>query len=145
MKEKTYVCNLVLAALWGLVLAVFVVCRALFPGVILPAWDIPLLLAVSLVSLLIDHWAAPAAGRSWGLTALLALLTFGLLPLCAGLADAMTALKLAVAGGVTYTVAAVLFGSILDRLSSGPSAKGAPVAAAFVLFLAGQCFTNIFF
>ena len=123
MKEKTYVCNLVLAALWGLVLAVFVVCRALFPGVILPAWDIPLLLAVSLVSLLIDHWAAPAAGRSWGLTALLALLTFGLLPLCAGLAHGVLALKLAVAGGVTYTVSALLFHSIVERLSTGPRLK----------------------
>lgn len=145
MKEKSYVCNLVLALLVGVVLAAFLVSKAFFPAFIIPAWDIPLLLGLSLVALVIDHWVAPDAGREWVLTTLLAVATFGLLPLCAGLADLMLALKLAVAGGITYVVAAVLLGSALHRLSTAPRSKGASMAVAFVLFLAGQCFTNIVF
>lgn len=142
MKEKTYVLNILLALLWGLQMVLFVVSRAFWPANILPAMDIPLLLGASLLALLAEHWLAPGGQRPWALLVLLAALTFGLLPLCAGLADAVLALKLAGAGGVTFGVSTALFDSMLSRLSSG---KAAPVMAAFGLFLAGQCFTNIFF
>ena len=145
MKENTYFRNLLLSALWGLLLVVFVVCRAVYPAAVLPPLDIPLLLAVSLGALLLEHWLAPGGHRSWVVMTALAALTFGLLPLCAGLTGSLGALKLAAAGGVTFLVASVLFDSMVRRFASGPSSKAAPALAAFMLFLAGQCFTSIFF
>lgn len=145
MKEKTYFLNSILAILWAVQLVGFLICRTFWPANILPPVDVPLLLGVSLVALLLEHWLVPGVHRSWGILALLAALTFGLLPLCAGAADGTMALKLAVIGGITFVISAVLFDSMLCRLSSGARTKAAPVIAAFCLFLAGQCFTNIFF
>ena len=145
MKETGYMLNILLAALWGAVLAGFLVCRTLFPAVILPGFDIPLLLGVSLAALLAEHYLHLRAKRPWaGLTALAAA-TFGLLPLCAGAAAAPEAVKLALSGGTTVLLATALFDSVIERLSSASAAKAAPAAAGFVLFLAGQCFTNILF
>lgn len=145
MKERSYFLNILLAILWGALLAVFVVYRAFFPAAILPSLDLPLLLAVCLAALLLEHDLAPGAEHSWGVMTVLAAVTFGLLPLCAGVAVGVEAVKLAAFGGVTFLISGVLFGSMVQRISSGPSAKAAPAVAAFVLFLAGQCFTNIFF
>lgn len=145
MKTVSYFRVLLLTAFWGLLLAVVVVIRALSPAVNLPAMDIPLLLAVSLLVLLTDHYLGRSGPGVPVVTAAPAALAFGLLPLCAGLAVPMTALKLALAGGLTFLAASLLFDSAIHRLSTGPRAKAAPVAAAFALFLAGQCFTNIFF
>lgn len=142
MKKKSYVCNLILAVLVGSVLAVFLLCKTFFPALILPAWDIPLLLGLSLVALVVDHWLAPDVEREWVMTTLLAVAVFGLLPLCAGLASPMLALKLAAVGGAAYVISAILLDSALHRLSAAP---WAPIPVAFVLFLAGQCFTNILF
>ena len=145
MKDKTYVLNLILALLWTALLATFLLCRTFFPANILPPMDVPLLLGTSLAALLLEHYFASGAQRSWAAMAGLAALTFGLLPLCAGAADGLMALKLAAIGGLTFVISAILFDSMLCRLSSGPSTKAAPVIAAFGLFLAGQCFTSIFF
>ena len=145
MKEKTFVLNSLLTILWAMQMAAVLLLRAFYPAAILPAMDIPLLLGVSLIALLLEHWIAPQANRSWAVLVLLAALTFGLLPLCAGFAGTAPALKLALFGGATFAIVTALFDSMCSRLASGPAAKLAPVMAAFGLFLAGQCFTNIFF
>ena len=145
MKHKPYFLNLVLVLLWAVQLAACLLCRTFFPANILPPMDIPLLLGVSLAALLLEHYLAPGAQRAWAAMAGLAALTFGLLPLCAGATDGLMALKLAGIGGLTFVISTMLFDSMLCRLSSGPRTKAAPVIAAFGLFLAGQCFTNIFF
>ena len=145
MKEKIYFLNIMLVILWAVQMMVFLLCRVFWPANILPAMDIPLLLGISLVALLLDHRLAPGKRRSWVALAILAALTFGLLPLCAGIANGMEAVKLAFIGGITFVVSTALFDSMLCRISSGAKAKAAPLMAAFGLFLAGQCFTNIFF
>jgi len=145
MKDRTYFLNIVLSVLWAALLLGLMVCRTFWPANIMPSLDVPLLLAVSLAALLLEYYLAPGAQRSWIATALLAAATFGLLPLCSGAVSAMVALKLAIVGGITFTVAALLFGSMVDRLASGGKSKFAPIVAAFGLFLAGQCFTNILF
>ena len=65
-------------------------------------------------------------------------ITFGLLPFADAFVGAMDALRLAVAGGVVFTVMTWLFSSVQDRLSTGPAAKAAPVVSAFGLYLAVQ-------
>ena len=54
------------------------------------------------------------------------------------------ALWLGVKGCVTFTVTTWLFTSMADRISTGPSAKLAPVVSAVGLYLASQCLMGMF-
>ena len=144
MKKQTYLLNTLLAAVLGILLLAAVLVRTFAPIVILPTPDIPNLVLLSLVVLLIDYYLAPNAPRCYICIPLLAALTFGLLPWAAcfvGLADAA---RLAVTGGVVFTAVTWLFSSILERISSGPDRKAAPVVSALCLYLAFQGFAGLF-
>ena len=143
MKNKTYLLNTFLAAVVGIYLLGCLIVRAFFPAVILPKANVPDLVLLGLVALVLDHYLAPGAKRCYICIPALAALTFGLLPFAAGMVDVMYALKLALAGGVTFTVTTWLFTTIQVRLSSGPAAKAAPVLSAFGLYLAVQCLVGI--
>lgn len=143
MKNHTYLLNTLLAAVLGLALLVAVAVRAFAPIIIIPALDIPNMVLVSLAALLLNHYMAPGAKRCWCCIPLLSAVTFGLLPWAACFVGAAEAVKLAIAGGIVFTVTAWLFTSIQDRLSSGPACKAAPVVSALGLYLAAQCFMGI--
>lgn len=142
MKNKTYFLNTMLAAVLGLILLVCVLVRTFAPAVIIPSLNIPNLVLISLLALLIDHYAAADAKRCYICIPVFSAVTFGLLPFAACFVGALEALKLAVAGGIVFTVTTWLFTSIQDRLSSGPAAKAAPVLSALGLYLAAQCFAG---
>lgn len=144
MKKNTYILNTLLAALMGIVLLVEIFIRAFSPAVIIPGWDVPNLVLVSLVALVLDHYLAKGAKRCYICIPVFAALTFGLLPWAAGFTTPMEALKLAVLGGVVFTATTWLYSSAQDRLSSGPAAKAAPVLAALGLYLAVQGLMGIF-
>lgn len=145
MKRGVYVLNLLLCALYGGLLAVEVVCRSLIPALVLPQWDIPLLLAVCLLALLLECCVKRQVARDWpGMTALAAG-TFGLLPVCAGLVDAALALRLAVLGGGVFWVTGVIFDTLVERISGGGHSGAACAVTAGLLFLAGQGLTHIAF
>lgn len=137
--KKNYYLNTFLAAVYAAVLLAMVITRAFFPTVILPEANIPNLVLVSLAVLLLDHYAAPGAKRCYVCIPLLAAATFGLLSFAAGFAAPMESLKLAVVGGIVFTVVTWLFSSMMDRLRSGPAAKAVPVLSALGLYLASQC------
>lgn len=143
MKSKTYILNTLLAAILGVVLLACVLVRTFLPRMILPELDIPNMVLVSLVALVADHYAAPGAKRSCICIPVFAAITFGLLPFAACFVGVIDALKLALAGGVIFTVITWLYTTMLDRLSSGPVAKAAPVISALGLYLAVQCFAGI--
>ena len=145
MNVRSYFRNILLAILWGSLMALYVVLGAVRPDFNLPTMDIPLLLVLSVLPLLAEHYLGRSTPCAPIVSAALAALTFGLMPLCAGLVTAMTAVKLALAGGVTFAVCSLLFDSAVQRLASGPRAKAAPLLTAFCLYLASQCFTNIIF
>ena len=138
MKKNTYNLNTLLAAVLGIALLVCIFVRTFAPRVILPELDIPNMVLISLVALVLDHYLDPIADRSFYCISLFGGITFGLLPFAAAFVGAMEALKLAVAGGVVFTVLTWLFSSVQDRLSTGPAAKAAPVVSAFGLYLAVQ-------
>jgi hypothetical protein len=52
-------------------------------------------------------------------------------------------LKLGLIGACVFTVTTWLFTSMMDRISSGPKAKAAPIVSALGLWLAVQAFTAI--
>ena len=138
MKKNTYTLNTILAAVLGAALLVCIFVRTFAPRMILPELDIPNLVLISLVALVLDHYLAPNADRCYVCVSVFSAITFGLLPFAAAFVGAMEALKLAVAGGVVFTVMTWLFSSVQDRLSTGPAAKAAPVVSAFGLYLAIQ-------
>lgn len=143
MKENKYFLNTALAVVLGLSLLANLLVRTFAPAVIIPALNIPGMVLVSLLALVLDHYLAPGAKRCWICIPVLSALTFGLLPFAACFVAADEALKLALAGGVVFTVTAWLFSSIQDRLSSGPASKAAPLFSALGLYLAAQCFAGM--
>lgn len=136
---------MLLCALWGTLLAVELLCRSVLPAVILPKPDLPLLLAVCLTALLLEHWMGLPSQRSWLRMTALAAVTFGILALCAGEAEGMQALKLALTGGGVFFAAGGAFDAIAQRIAGGPYAPAAYPMAAVLLFLAGQSLTHILF
>ena len=143
MNKKTYTLNTLLAVTLGIALLVCVLVRTFAPRMILPALDIPNMVLVSLIALLADHYLAPGAKRCYICIPVFAAITFGLLPFAACFVGAGEAMKLAVLGAVIFTAVTWFFTSMMDRLSSGPAAKLAPVLSALGLYLAAQCFMGM--
>lgn len=143
MKKNTYMLNTLLAIVLGVVLLVVVLVRTFAPRIILPELDIPNLVLISLVTLLLEHYLAPGADRSYICIPVFSAITFGLLSFAAYL-GIQEALRAAVLGGVVFTATTWLFTSMTDRISSGPAAKAAPFVSAFGLYLAAQCLMGMF-
>ncbi len=142
--KKQYFLNISLACVFTVVLLVYVIARAICPVLVFPSFGVPNLVLISLVALLLDHYMVKDAPRCYICIPVFAALTFGLLPLAAGWVLPVEALGLAVKGCVTFTVTTWLFSSMMDRISTGPDAKLAPVASAVGLYLASQCFMGMF-
>jgi len=143
MKNNKYFLNtLLVAVLFGTEL-VMMILRVLSPVQILPPLNIPNMVLISLTALLLEHYLSPGNDRCYVCMFILAALTFGLLPLMAGFACQHTFWKIGLVGGAVFTVTAWLFGSVTDRLFSGPKAKLAPLMGALCLYLAAQCFAGI--
>ncbi len=141
---KKYILNTVLAPVLGAALLAARVVSAFAPRIILPELDLVNLILISLVALVLDYYLAPQAERCYICIPVFSALTFGLLPLAAGFAAPMAALKLAALGAVVFTATTWVFSSMADRISTGPAAKLAPVISAFGLYLAAQCFMGMF-
>ena len=127
--NKKYTLNTILPVVLGAYLLVTVIVRTFWPRMILPVLDIPMLTAISLAVLLLDHYLAPGAERCYICIPVFAVITFGLLGFAA-LLSLMTAVELAVKGAAVFTVATWLFTSMVDRLSTGPAVKAAPFISA---------------
>lgn len=141
---KKYLLNIFLAATATAALLAMVISRAVCPILVLPGFDVPNLVLISLIALLLDYHFVQNAPRCYICIPVLAFLTFGLLPWAAGLILPAQMLSLGIKGCVTFTVTAWLFTSMTDRISTGPSAKLAPVMSALGLYLASQCFMGMF-
>lgn len=143
MKQNKYFLNTLLAAVLFAVLLGMMILRVISPVVILPPLNIPNMVLISLVVLLAEYYLAPGNDRCYICIPVLSAVTFGLLPLMAGFACQHTFLKIGIVGGAVFTVTTWLFSSILDRLCSGPKARGAALISALGLYLAAQCFAGI--
>ena len=142
MKDNRYFRNIALTVVLGLALAVCMIIRTMAPMAVLPQLDVPNVVLLSMIALLAEFYIA-GEGKCNALTFLFSALTFGVLPLACGVMETMEALKLAVIGGVIFTLCAWLFDSVCDRLTTGPAAKAAPVFSALGIWLAAQCFSGI--
>ena len=144
MKRNTYSLNTLLALVVFAALLIAVIVRTVSPAVIIPAWNIPNMVLISLLTLLLDHYISPNTKRCYICIPVFAAITFGLLTWLSGFIAGTDVWKIALVGGIVFTATTWLFTSIQDRLSSGPAAKAAPILSAFALYLAVQGFMNIF-
>lgn len=143
MKNKTYLLNTFLAGVVGIYLLICLFVRAFFPAVILPKANIPNLVLLSLIALVLEHYLVKDSRRCYICIPVFSALTFGLLPFAACFTGGMEALKLALVGGVVFTVTTWLFTTIQERLSSGPAAKASAFFSAVSLYMAAQCFMGL--
>ncbi len=144
MKQKHDLLGFLLALVTGLACLVALLCYTFFPRVILPRMDAVTVIAIVLVSLLLDHYAAHGSRRNYILIPIWGALIFGLFPLAACiLPDPLHAINLGVLGAVIFPAATFLFDSMVERLSDSRASKVAPLIGAFLLFLATQCLMGI--
>lgn len=141
--KKIYVLNTILAVVVGIALAAIILVHTFLPNFVIPKVSIPNLVLLSLIALVLDHYIARGADRCYICIPVFAVITFGLLPFCAGYIPAAEIWKLAIGGGAVFTITTFLFTSVQDRLSSGPACKAAPVISALGLYFAAQCLTGI--
>ena len=139
MKNKMYFLNAALTVVLFIAALAVILARTFAPQIILPELDIPNLALISLVALIVDCYAAPGAKRCYICIPVFSALSFGLLGWAAGLVSPVDALILGIAGAVIFTALTWVFTSMVDRISSGPAAKAAPVVSAAGLYLAIQC------
>jgi len=143
--KKSYVLNAILAAVLGIALLSIILVHTFLPNFVIPKVSIPNLVLLSLIALVLDHYIANGAQRCYICIPVFAIISFGLLPFCAGYIPAAQIWKLAIGGGAVFTIVTFLFTSVQDRLSSGPAKKAAPIISALGLYLAAQCLTGIIF
>lgn len=143
MREKNYFCNTMLAVILGLALLIKIVVHAFAPAVILPDLNIPNMVLLSLVALLLEYYLKKGIRHGYPVVFLLAALSFGALTFAGGMASGTEVLKFAAIGAVAFTVTAVIFDSIADRISTGSACKITPVICALGIYLASQGFSGI--
>lgn len=143
MKQNKYFLNTAFALVMLVACGVAVLVRTFQPAAVIPALDIPNLVALSLAALLLDYYVAKGAARCYICIPIFSALACGLLPYCAGFVSGLEALDLGVFGGLVFTATTWLYSSIQDRLSTGADAKLAPFFSAVGLYLAVQCFAGM--
>ena len=140
MKSRTTILNSILAAVLGVVLLVSVLVKTVSPHFILPEMNIPYIAAVTLTALVLTHFVKAEDGCAL-CEALLAVVTFSVLPVAAGFAT-VAVWKLAIAGGSVFAVLNAMFTAMVKRMELSSTCKYAVIPAAFGLFLACQCFAG---
>lgn len=143
MKNRNYLLSVLFTGVLAAVLLTCVLLRLIFPLVILPRWNIPNLVLLSVIALVMDGYAAKGAKRNYWLVFAFAALSCALLPWATGWVAPARMLSHGLSGGIVFTATAWLFTSMTDRLSTGPAAKAAPIMGALGLNLASQCFQGI--
>ena len=142
MKHNKYCLPTLLLVILGAALLAAQLVRAFAPAVMLPGFDIPMVVLLSLAALLLDHYLCGNVQRCYICVALFSLLGFGVLPYISCFVTLLEAVKLGIIGCIVFTLVTWVFTTMQDRLSSGPAAKLAPVMTALGLYLACQAFAG---
>ena len=142
MKNRTTILNTTLAAVLGVTLLGSIIAKTMCPQLILPQLNIPYVAAISLVALVLTSFVKTEEGCIYCEMALAAL-TFGILPMVAGMAGGMEAVKLAVFGGLVFGALDLMVNAMTKRIAMSGICKCAVIPSAFVMYLACKCFAGI--
>ena len=142
MKNRTTILNTILAISLGVALLAALFAKMMCPQLILPQLNIPYVAAISLIALVITSFIKTEEGCIYCEIAL-AVVTFGVLPMVAGMASGIVALKLALCGGIVFGALDLMVNAMVKRIAMAGTCKYAVIPSAFILYLACQCFTGI--
>lgn len=143
MKKNKYLLSVLFTVSLAITMLGCVLAKLVYPMVILPQWNIPNLVALSAVVLLLDHYIGRPEEKNYLALLIFACLSCALLPWATGWIVPKQMPLYGISGGLVFTATAWLFESLLERLSSGPAAKAAPVLGALGLYLAAQALQGI--
>lgn len=141
MEKKSMDLNVLLAVVLGAGLLVGMVMKAVQPKIVLADLEIPSMAALVLIALLMEYFTKGTQKRAWGLQILLAAVTFGVLPMAAGLL--VPVVKTALCGAAVFGILTWMFDFAADRIQVTVDCRYAMVPTAFVLYLACQCFMGM--
>ena len=143
MKNKKFLLNSILAVVLCTILLIRLIVRIFVPAVVSLNFAIPMVVGISLGTLVVEQYLAPGQKRCYLCTGILAAITFGLLPYASSLVAFEEMWKLGIVGGIVFVTVTWLYTSIQKRLASGNTNKIAPVLSAMGLYLASQCFAGM--
>lgn len=143
MKKNPYLVNILLTAELSVICAAMLLTQSIFPAAVLPRVSVPTLVLLTLLPLIAAHYLAPGFRQQLLPASLLAGLTYALLPLCVGWDTGLPVWLLFLAGGVVFGVTSQLYGSIRQRMASGPQSRLSPIVHALGLYLASQCLQGL--
>ena len=141
MKNRTTILNAVLAAVLGVALLISIILQTMCPQIIIPEVNIPYIAAISLIALVLTSFVKTDKDCVV-CEAILAGITFGVLPWAAGAITGGEILKYALVGAIVFAVLNEMFKAMVKRIDLAGACKGAVIPAAFGLYLACQCFAG---
>ena len=111
------------------------------PQIIIPEVNIPYIAAISLIALVLTSFVKTDKDCVV-CEAILAGITFGVLPWAAGAITGGEILKYVLVGAFVFAVLNEMFKAMVKRIDLAGACKGAVIPAAFGLYLACQCFAG---
>ncbi len=143
MDKKRDLLGIILALVAGVSALTAMLIKVFSPSVILPRIDALAIIAISVLSLVLDFYIAKQSRRVYWLFGIYAALIFGIFPYAAGMLLPLDALKTALMGAVIFVVTTFLFDSLIKRLSLLRATKIAPAVCGVGIYLAAQCLMGI--
>ena len=143
MKKIPFLSNVILALVVGIFSMTMMLMGTLQPAVVLPRLDLPMLVALTALALALAFLLHPEQESPALYAGILGGLTFGLVPMAAGLVVWQEALLLLVLGGVIFGLLSLLMRSFAHRAQSGPGGKTAVVITALMLILASGALAGL--
>ena len=137
MEKKSFVLNILLAAVLGAGLLVGMVWSAFQPNVVLADLELPAIAALILIALVIEYLIKGTQKRAWIVQIVLAAVTFAVIPFAAGYAGA--GFNLILCGTAMFAALTFIFDSVAERVNVTCDCKCAMIPTAFVMYLACQC------
>lgn len=138
MKNTKLIPGLLVLAI-TLIVCIFLMLFSVFaPRLITAPFDFQAVLAIILAAFTLEFCFSKNEELPGVVAIILAAVTFGVLPLCAGLVDLKEGLKLGLAGGIAFWAVGMIFWSMKKKPFSSPTAELAAAANALLLFLAAQ-------
>lgn len=143
MKKNCVRLNVLSSCLLGGALLLGQMLGSFVPQCILPRLNIAMIVGLTLLALLLEYFFQPDFKRSYSGAFVHGSIIYLLLPWAAGVSRGWNVLKYGAVGGVTFSIVAFLFDSMIARTSSPTGCRRSALANACLLYLAAQIFNGI--
>ena len=143
MRKNQYLINVLHMMIVGFFCLMAIFIKTFFPYVLIPKISIPLLVLFSLIPMVLAYYMKAEGERNLLITAVLAGLTYAMFPFCSGLDTEISFVSLFLIGTIVFWLTDLCYESLEERMRTGPHYVSTPVANAFAIYLASQCFHGL--